>query len=95
MQFCEYCDKGFKRLRDLTAHELTHSGEVHSCPIKGCKYKSADIRYVRIHLKTLTPLKKNMLTHVANAIRYSSAMNNKKDIITTNTDMVNTKSANK
>ena len=41
---CPYddCNREFKRKLDLTAHEVTHTGEDFICEFAGCSYKNKD-----------------------------------------------------
>ena len=56
---CPYddCDREFKRKSDLTAHEVTHTGEDFICEFAGCKYKNKDPRLVKRHQRVHTKKK--------------------------------------
>ena len=56
---CPYddCDREFKRKSDLTAHEVTHTGEDFICEFAGCKYKNKDPRLMKRHQRVHTKKK--------------------------------------
>ena len=53
----DHCDREFKRKSDLTAHEVTHTGEDFTCEFAGCKYKNKDPRLVKRHQQVHTKKK--------------------------------------
>ena len=54
--FCSFkdCDRDFERKSDLTAHEITHSGEEHKCTFPKCTYTNKDPRLVKRHHRVHT-----------------------------------------
>ena len=56
---CPYedCNREFKRKSDLTAHEITHTGEDFICEFAGCKYTNKDPRLVKRHQRVHTKKK--------------------------------------
>ena len=51
------CDREFKRKSDLTAHEVTHTGEDFICEFAGCHYNSKVLRLVKRHQRVHTKKK--------------------------------------
>ena len=52
------CGRIFKRKAELTAHEVTHTGETFICEYPGCKFTNKDPRNVKRHYRVHTKEKK-------------------------------------
>ena len=66
------CNREFKRKSDLTAHEVTHTGEDFICEFAGCHYKNKDPRLVKRHQRVHTKKKPSSALNAENFLSSTS-----------------------